>query len=62
MEWRSKDPNHVAWVQALKELLAALKVRRAGLKLQRWQRWQQAQQSKAVGEAGLQACGSLLLR
>lgn len=26
MEWRSKDPNHVAWVQALKELLAELKV------------------------------------
>ncbi|KAL4424859.1 hypothetical protein ABPG77_011109 [Micractinium sp. CCAP 211/92] len=25
MEWRAKDFNHVSWVQALKELLAALK-------------------------------------
>lgn len=27
MEWRAKDPNHVTWVQALKDLLAGLKVR-----------------------------------
>ena len=26
VEWRAKDPNHVTWVAAVKELLHALKV------------------------------------
>lgn len=30
MEWRAKDPNHLTWVQAVKALLAALKVGAAG--------------------------------
>ena len=26
VEWRAKDPGHAAWVAAIKDLLAALKV------------------------------------
>ena len=37
MEWRSRDPGHAAWVQAVKELLGGLKARRAGQGGASWQ-------------------------